>query len=115
METKEKTGDLHCPLCSFRPASQGKSVLRRHINAVHLNIRHQCDLCLDTFSQACTLRRHVKQMHPDSLERFRCDRMCGRVYGNEQALRMHECKVDQSMCKPKTGTSEAQPNQNQRK
>lgn len=56
--------------------------LRRHVNFVHLNLGHLCEVanCGKVFYQAFQLRRHVAEEHGGAkIERFGCD-LCHKTF-----------------------------------
>ena len=54
-----------CQVCSkqFKMAW----LLRRHMKTVHMKIRHQCYICLDTYSRQDHLREHIQKKHPQQI------------------------------------------------
>ena len=48
--------------------------MKRHIGAVHLKIRFECDICGKTFPEKGKLQSHVKNSHGNTLHCSKCDK-----------------------------------------
>ena len=58
----EEEGKLfNCDLCDFK--TKYKYEVKKHKDAVHLGLRHRCELCGKDFAQSRNLTAHKKRMH----------------------------------------------------
>ena len=63
-----------------------KSELTQHINSVHGNIQHTCDICEKNFSYQSNLKKHIKRVHEHF--RYNCEK-CKRSYSDKFDLKNH--------------------------
>ena len=59
---------LACPVCNRTISGYGRrSILKRHINEVHLKIKsYQCPICEKKYTQSGSRDRHVRRVHAQS-------------------------------------------------
>ena len=53
-----------CDACDSSFVTKGN--LKSHANAVHLNLKHECEKCNKAFSQKSKLNWHVKNKHGEN-------------------------------------------------
>jgi len=63
-----------------------KSILKRHIESVHMKITYSCHLCTRKYTQQSSLRKHIRVIH---LKRyFKCE-VCDEVYRSHSKFTRH--------------------------
>ena len=75
-EEEESSSRFKCYQCSSFYSST--SELNRHIDSVHYDESHQCQLCPQIFMRRDSLTRHISLMHSHA-EEWACD-LCGKLY-----------------------------------
>ena len=86
-EIDTKKESFECPICG-KMLSDKKS-LKRHEDAVHLNIRnHYCIQCGKRFITKNDLLDHIRSVH-EKIRAFICD-SCGQALSSRHGLRMHK-------------------------
>ena len=84
---KIKKGKLNCSQCSFS-CTRFPSRLKRHISAVHENIRPLgCEVCGKTFRDTTGLNVHVDSVH-NKIRKFHCI-ICDKRFSTKQKLNIH--------------------------
>jgi len=79
--------NVECPICG--KILSDKKNLKKHADAVHLNIRkHNCTSCGKRFSARNDLLDHVRAVH-DKVKAYICDK-CGQALSTRHGLRMHK-------------------------
>jgi len=79
--------NVECPICG--KILSDKKNLKKHADAVHLNIRkHHCTACGKRFSARNDLLDHVRAVH-DKVKAYICDK-CGQALSTRHGLRMHK-------------------------
>jgi len=79
--------NVECPICG--KIVSDKKNLKKHADAVHLNIRkHHCNACGKRFSARNDLLDHIRAVH-EKVKAFICD-TCGQALSTRHGLRMHK-------------------------
>ncbi|KIM38916.1 hypothetical protein M413DRAFT_29838 [Hebeloma cylindrosporum] len=81
--------------CNFGSFGSEKNTVKRHANAVHLNIReHECEYCPKAFSQKQALRVHMNTVHRDKgrVRPFPC-KHCNQDFGDPSKRNKHYRKA----------------------
>ena len=63
---------FECDFCEYK-ASQ-RTGLRRHVESMHMNIKHLCDFCDFQSSTKCAVKRHTLGFHMDKVKIFECSK-----------------------------------------
>jgi hypothetical protein len=87
LHQKTKKGKLNCSQCAFS-CTKFPSRLKRHISAVHENIRPLgCEVCGKTFRDTTGLNVHVDSVH-NKIRKFHCI-ICDNRFSSKQKLNIH--------------------------
>ena len=68
-----------------------KEILVRHINSIHLEIKHTCSLCDKEFSTKDSLKRHINDVHEEK-RKFKCPE-CPLKFARQETLDKHVKKA----------------------
>ena len=100
VKVKQHVRSAHGGILPFKCGHEGcekrftsTSNRKKHIEAVHLNLRnHNCCFCEKGFKNSSALRVHLISLHPEHFQnrpKFVCN-VCGKVFTQKLKLRMHE-------------------------
>jgi KRAB domain-containing zinc finger protein len=82
--------DLRCDQCDF--TTKRKDTFEHHIKFKHEGVRHQCDVCLSSYSRSTDLKRHIKTVHTNPVEKVTVKHpcaLCSSSFCRERDLRRH--------------------------
>uniref|UniRef100_A0ABD2WZE1 C2H2-type domain-containing protein n=1 Tax=Trichogramma kaykai TaxID=54128 RepID=A0ABD2WZE1_9HYME len=80
--------------------------LKKHIDSVHVGIKHSCDLCGKMFKQKGLLKRHVKSSHEGIT--YACD-ICGKSYAQTPLQRAYGRRMSKELGSLHRFTTAAEP------
>ena len=79
--------------CTFCKKELRKHSMKRHVDAVHLNVKnHKCTQCDKSFASTKELNSHIKKIHAVFRETFSCD-ICGAALMSKVGLSSHKNHV----------------------
>ena len=61
--------------------------MERHINSIHLEIKHKCPVCEKEFSTKDSLTRHINEVH-EGTRKFKCPE-CPLRFARQETLDRH--------------------------
>lgn len=80
-----------CPYEGCSRQFKEASTVRKHVNAVHLNIRNfLCEFCVARFKTSSALKNHIACLHPSKEDKqdFSCN-VCGKTFSRKIGLQRH--------------------------
>ena len=62
--------NVQCNECSYEASAR---FVQKHMEGVHLKIKHECDICGLKFSQRSSMLKHIQSCHLGSTKKEKCN------------------------------------------